>query len=76
MKTHTKVHLFSLKKNVGSLFILLMLTSCSFAQKQDDPSPKNQPNVHIDVKRQLDKTEMLFAMILLIRGRGAMQTAI
>ncbi|HNV95003.1 MAG TPA: hypothetical protein PKG63_00910 [Bacteroidales bacterium] len=55
MKTHTKVHLFSLKKDVGSLFILLMLTSCSFAQKQDDPSPKNQPNVHIDVKRQLDE---------------------
>lgn len=55
MKTHTKVHLFSLKKHAFSLIVLLLLNSCSFSQKQDNPTPKNQPKVHIDVNRQFDE---------------------
>lgn len=55
MKTHTKVHLFSLKKHVFSLIILFALTACSYAQKQKNPNTENQPKVHINVNKQFDE---------------------
>lgn len=55
MKILTKVQLFSLKKLAFSLIILLALTACSYAQKEDNSNPKNQPKVHINVNKQLDE---------------------
>lgn len=55
MKKLTKVHLFLLKKHVFSLIILFALTACSYAQKQKNPNTKNQPQVHINVNKQLDE---------------------
>lgn len=55
MKTPTKVHLFSLKKHVFSLFVLFALTACSFAQKPQIPNTENQPKVNINVNKQFDE---------------------
>jgi len=55
MKNRAKVHLFSIKKYVFSFIILLLVNACSFAQKKDDPQPKNQPKVHIDVNKEYDE---------------------
>ncbi|MGQ9847679.1 MAG: hypothetical protein ACUVQP_09300 [Bacteroidales bacterium] len=50
-----KVYLFSLKKHVFLLIILFALTACSFAQKQKNLNTDNQPQVHINVNKQLDE---------------------